>query len=204
MPEEIEVDVREAHENIEEIRHEHGGSHGEAHADWMRFISLSTAVLAVLAAIAALQSGTLVNEALLESSKATQAQARASDQWAYYQAKGIKGNTAKQTADLLSVNNAVAATRIDHYNSEAERYSHEQEEAKKEANEREKERDEHNQEADHFMHQHHTFAYCVTFTQVAIALSAIAALTRSRSVWFGSLVVGGIGLALLIFGFLPH
>ena len=205
MPEEIEFDAREAHESVEEGRHGHGGHpHDPAAPDWTRFISLSTAVLAVIAAIGALQSGTLVNEALLEANKAVEAQAKASDTWAYYQAKGIKGNTAKQTADLLAANSAPNAATIQRYRSEAERYNGEQDELKHQADEREKERDEHNKESEHYMHKHHNFAYCVTFTQVAIALSAIAALTRRRNVWYGSMAIGAIGLGLLLWGFFGH
>ena len=199
MPEEIEIDPREDHEKMEEIREEHGDP---KHKDWMRLISLSTAVLAVVAAIAALMSGSLVNEALFESSHAVEAQSKASDQWAYYQAKGIKGNTSKQTADLLSANAAASPDMAAHYREESKRYSDEQGEAKTKAAELEKERDERNREAEHLMRQHHKFAYCVTFTQVAIALSAIAALTRNRPVWYGSLVMGAIGVGTLIWGFL--
>ena len=201
MPEEIEFDPREDHEKMEEIREEHGDP---KHKDWMRLISLSTAVLAVVAAIAALMSGSLVNEALFESSHAVEAQAKASDQWAYYQAKGIKGNTAMQTADLLAASPAAKPGLAAHYREESKRYAEDQEKAKKSAEEFEETRKEKNGEADKLMHQHHKFAYCVTITQVAIALSAIAALTRNRPVWYGSLVTGAIGIAVLFWGFLPH
>ena len=199
MPEEIEIDPREDHEIMEEIREEHGDAQ---HKDWMRFISLSTAVLAVVAAIAALMSGSLVNEALFNSSRAVEAQSKASDQWAYYQAKGIKGNTAKQTADIIAANPAASPELTAHYREEGKRYADEQGEAKSKAEEFEKERTERNAEADEKMRKHHKFAYCVTITQVAIALSAIAALTRSRPVWYGSLASGLIGGALLLWGFL--
>lgn len=199
MPDEIEMDPREDHEKMEEIREGHDDP---KHKDWMRLISLSTAVLAVVAAIAALMSGSLVNEALFRSSEAVEAQAQASDQWAYYQAKGIKGNTAKQTADLLAASPAANVTLAAHYREEATRYASEQGEAKKSAEEFEKKRTERNAEANELMHQHHKFAYCVTVTQVAIALSAIAALTRNRPVWYGSLAAGAIGVGLLIWGFL--
>src|SRR3954451_12937514 len=85
MPEEAEIEtetdkVREAVE--EELERQGGG--------FLRAISLSTAVLAAFAAVAALQAGGTVNEALVLKTEATRAQAEASDQWPYYQAKGIK------------------------------------------------------------------------------------------------------------------
>jgi hypothetical protein len=48
------------------------------------------------------------------------------------------------------------------------------------------------------MHQHHRFANSVALFQVAIALGAVAALTRVRPVWYASIVVGLSGAALFI------
>src|SRR5207247_1136020 len=84
VPEES-LETREMHEAVEEAveRAEHG-------ARWIQYLSLSTVLIAVLAAIASLRSGSLANEALLVKNQAVLFQARASDQWSYYQAKGIK------------------------------------------------------------------------------------------------------------------
>lgn len=53
------------------------------------------------------------------------------------------------------------------------------------------------------MHSHHRFARAVAFFQVAIALGAVAALTRRRAVWLGSIVVGAAGIFLFVQSFLP-
>src|SRR5579872_2700705 len=83
MPESQEIDVDKLHETIrEEVEREEGG--------FLRPIALSTAILAVFAAIAALRAGGTANEALILKTEATRLQAEASDQWNYYQAKGIK------------------------------------------------------------------------------------------------------------------
>ncbi len=58
----------------------------------LRSIALTTALLAALGAIASMQAGATVNEALVLKTEAARLQAEASDQWAYYQAKGIKAN----------------------------------------------------------------------------------------------------------------
>ena len=204
MPEEVELDVREQQEKLEEMHKEHDEAHEEKHPfAWTRLISLSTAVLAVIAAVAALQSGTLVNEALLEQGKATQAQARASDTWAFYQAKSLKGHGAGETAAILAAN-PVTHAAAPKYEAMAARYEKEKEEQKAEAQKLEAERDSANKMSERFMHRHHTFAICVTLTQIAIALSAIAALTRREHVWFGSLAVGAAGLIALIMGYLAH
>jgi hypothetical protein len=48
------------------------------------------------------------------------------------------------------------------------------------------------------MHRHHRFANSVALFQVAIALGAVAALTRMRPVWYGSLALGLCGAALFL------
>ncbi len=48
------------------------------------------------------------------------------------------------------------------------------------------------------MHQHHGYAYAVAFFQIAIALGAVAALTRSRPVYALSLLSGAGGLVMFV------
>lgn len=201
MPEEVEIETKELQETIEEMREEREEREKEERASaWTRWISLSTALLAVVAAVAALQSGTLVNEALISKNNAVLHQAQASDEWAYYQAKGIKGNGSAQTADLLAANSAQAAQAA-HWRKEAGRYKHEQQQQMDKARELEHERDKEDKESEQLMEQHHVFAFCVTFTQVAIALSAVAALTKRKPIWYLSLLLGVAGLILFINGY---
>src|SRR5437870_2382958 len=83
MPEEPEVETDHLRETVQEEMEREG-------APLLRRVALTTAVLAAFAAVAALEAGTTVNEALVLKTEATRLQAEASDQWAYYQAKGIK------------------------------------------------------------------------------------------------------------------
>jgi hypothetical protein len=50
------------------------------------------------------------------------------------------------------------------------------------------------------LHAHHRFAVAVALFQVSIALGAVAALTRNKLVWRGSLAVGLAGLVALALG----
>jgi len=74
--EEADVPLEHLHEHVHHSA-EHGG---EA---WISWVALSTAMLAVFAAITGLLSGKHANEAMMN-------QIEASDQWSYYQAKSIK------------------------------------------------------------------------------------------------------------------
>ncbi len=190
MPEEIELNP---HEDTERV---HENAHGHHDGGWLRWVPLSTALLAAVAAVAALQSGAFVNEALLVQSKGVQFQSQASDQWAFYQAKSIKSHGSRETADLLPKGSPL----IEKYKSEATRYDKETTEIKEAATKLEERRDEQGKEAGHLMHRHHQFAYAVTCLQVAIALSAITALSKKKPMWFGSLALGILGIALMVQG----
>jgi hypothetical protein len=74
----------------------------------------------------------------------------------------------------------------------------EQTELERLARDKEHLRDRKSTEADELLHQHHRFADSVALFQVAIALGAVAALTRMRLVWFGSMLVGLVGAGLFL------
>ena len=69
---------------------EHAMHAAEANDPLITRVSITIAVLAVVTAIIGSIESVETAGAVLESNKATLQQALASDQWAYYQAKGIK------------------------------------------------------------------------------------------------------------------
>ena len=168
--EESEVPLEHLHEHIQETA-EHSG------AAWISWVALSTALLAVLAAIAGLLSGKHVNEAMMN-------QIEASDQWNYYQAKGIK-------ASVLEAKMSLTGTSNESDQSKRERYEKEQEEIKSEAEHKEA-------AAKTNFHKHEVFARGVTMFQIAIAIAAISALTEKRKFWIVSLLFGIVGCAFLV------
>lgn len=194
MPEEIEIDTDKLRETIDEEMEKESGN-------LLRTIALTTALFAAFAAIASLQAGGTVNEALALKTEATQLQAQASDQWAYYQAKGIKAVTLQaQKNTLLALDKTVSAET----DKNIERYTEQQKQAKDSAEELERKRDEKGREADELIHHHHFYAFSVALLQVAIALGAVAALTRKRMAWFGSTALGLIGAAVFAYAFFGH
>ena len=164
------------HEHVHESA-EHSG------ARWISWVALSTALLAVLAAIAGLLSGSHANEAMMS-------QIEASDHWAYYQAKGIK-------ASVLDAKMTLSGTPNEQDKAKADRYQEEQAEIQKEAQKSES-------EAKSNFHQHEVFARSVTMFQISIAIAAISALTRRRRFWVVSLLFGAVGSVFLVLGFLAH
>ena len=186
MPEGPEVETENLSEAIKEELEHSGGK-------FLKAIAATTAVLAAFAAVAALQAGATVNHALVLKTEAARLQAEASDQWAYYQAKGLKAaaQEASQTAWQASGKEAPPQ-----FAENQKRYKEEQVEIQKKAKELEAQRDEKSKEADHLLHTHHGFANAVALFQVSIALGALAALTRNRVLWFASLALGLFGIGL--------
>lgn len=174
--EEAEVPLEGLHEHIQ-----HSAEHSTER--WISWIALSTAILAVLAAIAGLLSGKHANEAMMS-------QIDAADQWAYYQAKGIKASVLD--AKMTLTGSASADDR-----AKAARYQEEQTKIQEKAEEKQT-------EAKLNFHQHEIFARSVTMFQIAIAIAAISALTKKRRFWFVSLVFGGVGCVFLVLAATAH
>jgi hypothetical protein len=188
MPEEPEIDTDKLRETIDDEIERSGSG-------MLRWVSLTTALLAAVAAVASLRAGDTVNEALALKSDATRIQAQASDQWSYYQAKGIKGAVARAAAvSWRAAGHPVPAD----LGATADRYEAEQKEIQAKARELENERDAKEHEATTLLEKHHHYAAAVALFQVAIALGAVAALTRVKLVWYGSLALGAAGLVAFL------
>ena len=180
MPEEPEIDTDSTRETLE----------SPPSGSLLRRIALTTALLAALGAVAALQAGGTVNEALVLKTEAARLQAEASDEWAYYQAKGIKAAVDETTRAVWL---AAAKTPPPDIERVIARYATEQKDIEKAARAKERERDMKSEEADRLIARHERFADSVAFIQVSIALGAVAALTRNRGVWLGSTAIGLLG-----------
>jgi uncharacterized membrane protein len=174
--EEAEVPLEHLHEQVH-----HAAEHSSE--AWISWVALSTAILAVLAAIAGLLSGKNANEAMMS-------QIEASDQWSYYQAKSIK-------AAVLDAKMALVAAPNESDRAKAERYKKEQEEIKSEAEHKEA-------AAKNNFHRHEVYARGVTMFQIAIAIAAISALTRKRRFWVVSLLFGAAGCVFGILAAMTH
>jgi Domain of unknown function (DUF4337) len=170
----VDKQAEAAHEKAQEEKHR---------APWLRYLAVSSACFAVIAAVASLKSGHAANEALLKQSQAT-------DQWAYFQAKGNKGATRTAEADILAELHADPA-RVAALRGDVDKYAKEQDEIRAEAQSLEKE-----SKAELALHE--WFASTVTLLQISIGLSAIGALIESRKVWLASLAAGGVATAIFV------
>ena len=162
---------------------------------WLNLLALTTVILAVCATMATFKGGGY-------STKAVLSQAQASDQWAFYQAKSIKGNlyeveamrlkrdlqlASKATAPVLEKSLADVEKKVTKYDSEKadiQKEAHRFEDMKADA-------------------QKHgaPFGLAVIYLQIAILLSSIAALMKKPPVYWVGLAVGIVGLVYFVNGF---
>ena len=176
MPEEIDVPTEHLHEAMEEKAHHEGGGFNTG-------VALSSALIAVLAAVCALFAGSYANEALV-------ARVKSSDQWGYYQAKGIK---AAVLSSKISTLKALGRSTSSQDAQKAAQYKDDQAKISEKAKA-------FDQESERLLAQHETLSKGVTLFQIAIALGAIAVLTKRKRLWFTSLAVSLGGLWFLVSG----
>jgi hypothetical protein len=152
---------------------------------WQGWLALSTAIMAVLAALTTLYMGKF-------SSRAIMAQGQESDQWAYYQAKSIKGHTFetnKKTLELLYLTQKGLSPKaeaeyqrtLNKYGEEVKRYEGEKKEIKEKAEGIAKVKIKAQEMGGNF-------AYALIFLQIALMLSSIASLTKRHYLWYIALV----------------
>jgi hypothetical protein len=189
-------EIKESLERVEEALHEteEKVKSEEKESKWMSYIALSTAIIAVVAAVVGLFSNQATSETILSKNEAILFQSQASDAWAFFQAKGIK----EQIYAVNAKTAAPAAARA--FKQEADRYAQEKAEIQKKAESLEKQVEAKNKESEHFYGKHHVFEYAETFLHVAIALAAISALTRNRPFWLLSILLAGVGTVYFSLG----
>ena len=133
-------------------------------------------------------------------------QSQAANQWAYYQAKSIKGylyelQKEKMELDVKALDSKASKTlrdeyadKIEFYSKKLKKYTEEKTAIEKEARKFETIRDD---------AQKHSQAYgvAVIYLQIAILLSSIAALMKKKSVWVLGSIIGVWGVINFLNGF---
>ena len=172
---EIEVPLEKIQEELQ-----HSAMHGEGeYSSFINKAALLSAFLAGFAAVSALFAGHYANEAMI-------GQIQASDSWSHYQAKSIK----------MSIAELKQAHGLENADKKVEQYKKDQEAIKAKAEELE-------HESREFLQRHERLAASVTLFQIAIALTAIAALTRKKTFLYGATILGLLGVIWLLRVFIP-
>ena len=152
---------------------------------WMGWLALSTAIMAVLAALTTLYMGKY-------SSRAIMSQGLESNEWAYYQAKSIKQHSfemSKKTLELQfhsqkGLPSEVAADyekTLAKYGDDIKRYETEKKDIKDKAEGISKTKLKAQEMGGNF-------AYALIFLQIALMLASISSLTKRKYLWYIALI----------------
>jgi hypothetical protein len=165
---------------------------------WLNYCALVTVLLALGATLSTLRMGSYTNRSILR-------QTQASDQWAFYQSKSIKGYLYELQKDKMELEVKLLGdtaqdkiaqydTLIQSYTKKLKKYEEEKTVIKKEAEDLEAQRDvaiKHGQ----------AFGVAVILLQLSILLSSIAALMKKPAVWVIGLILGAVGAICFLNGF---
>ncbi len=163
------------------LEHAAQGGHGESHTS---SIAMLTAIIATVGALFGYMGGaTQANAGLYKNNTAIE-KTEASNQWNYYQAKSSKQNLSELAMELTPAKNAFY-----------------QDEIKAAAEKLEAESEHWDEQFDEQMHQHHRWAQATTVLQVAIAMAAIALLSRKKRLEY---VMYGAGAGGVVVGVLAY
>jgi len=190
---EEEFEVRGAHDDVIDEAAERG-----AGDPFVGRIALTTAILATIGAVLSYEGGATQASALMYKNEAAIKKTEAANQWNFYQAKSNKQNLA-EVAVLL-----VPQESRQKFGSEIERYEREKADISREARKFEDESKAQDARSEHELHVHHRYALATTFLQIAIALSAIALLTRKKWLQWGVYGISAVGIVLGISALALH
>ena len=177
-----------ARESLERA-HESGGSHEELSSD-MRRVAVMISVLAAGLALSEMGEKASQNEYLTHH-------VALSDDWAFYQARTIRGNVYGLEASVLeslpgATENPAIVEKIATARAQIARMDDDPVGGgRKQLLEKTKVQTE---ERDHAFHLYHQYEMVVGALQIAIVLASVSIVTRIRSLTAGAAVLGGVAL----------
>ena len=165
-----------------------------AHNPSLAPVSLTMAILAVLVAVLSLLGHrSHTEEVVLEN--------KASDQWAYFQAKNIRRHTDELFADLTSTmatNDPQKAAQLhEKYEAEADKYRDQQKDIDAEARKLE-------QETDHERRRADRYDLGEVFLEIGLVVTSITLLSGRRAFWYSGIAMGAMGLVIAATALLVH
>ncbi len=167
----------------------------EKREGWTKYVALSMIVLAVLAATATQRGASFSSVTMKQLNVATFEQAQASDQWAFYQAKGIKSAISAEERDVLAATPNPDPKRLADLDKKVERYGSEQKEITVEAKKLEAKRDDATAAATAAAKRGSEMGLATTLFQIAISLGGVTLIVKKRWLWSVSMLTGAIATA---------
>lgn len=164
-------------------------AHG-AHGSFGGRLAVATAILATVGAVFSFRSGGTESEALRLENEASIRRSEAATQWGSVLTTDGQLHMAALAIEL------VPEAREAHFQAELNRLVAGRDAAKAIAVGLEREAIELDQRSDEQLHRHHRWAQATTVLQIAIAIAAIALLTRRQWMVWGVAALGAAGAAI--------
>lgn len=189
-------DIEIPADHVEHARH---AAHGqEADPKLTRDVAIAVTVMAIVAATIGGLAETESSHALSQKNESVLLQARASDQWAFFQAKSIKKNSYQIAAEQA----AAAGRDPQPFNDKAKRYAAEEEDVQAKATDFENQSHVKWEKSTHHTERQHTLTLGTTLVHVAIAVSSLAIFNNRRYPLIGALALTGAGIAVAAWAYL--
>lgn len=182
----------------EHIRHASHAVHGEGDPKLTRDVALAVTVMAILAATLGSLQETESAHALGQKNEAVLLQARASDQWSFFQSKSVKKNSYQIAAEQASGAGRDPAP----FSDKAKRYAQEEEDVQAKATELEEQSRAEWERSTHHTHRLHVLTLAATLVHIGIAVSSLAIFTSRRLPLHGALVLAAGGIAVAAWAYL--
>ncbi len=171
----------------------------EKRESWTKYTSMSIVFIAVLAAIATQWAGKYSGRTLVELNNATFHQAKATDEWSYYQANSIKQNLYESIKELLpkdpGAGNPDAAKKEEAFKAKIADYDNRKKDSRKKAEDLEKQRDDARATATNSSKHGGGMGFAVAIFQISIAMGSICLVTKKKWLWYISLLLAGLATA---------
>jgi len=178
----------------EAIEHAHHASHAAESGDPLMIqVTLSIAVMTVIAAFIGALGETEASHTFVEKNDAVLSQARASDTWAEYQSESVKRHVYTVGSMLATQPDAVEKMK-----SDVDKYAKEQPETQKKAKDFEAEVERHSEIAERHFGRHHILTIAEGIVHVGVAGASIALLAHKRHYWLIALGLTGVGMAVAV------
>jgi len=167
---------------------------------WTKYTSMSLVFMAVLAAVATQWAGKYSTRVLTGLNDATFFQAKASDQWGYYQSKSIKQNLYEGLREVApkDPNADNAATNLQAFNEKVAKYKADEAQIMADARALEKQRDDARAAANNASRHGTGMGAAISIFQIAIALGSICLVTKKRALWYLALVFTVVATAKMV------
>ena len=178
------------------IRADHQAQKDKEKRDsWTKYVSLWMIIVAVFAAFATQKGAGFSSTTIKQLNEATFNQAQASDQWAFFQAKGIKQSLyereLEQHAGSKAGTDSVLVAKVHKYDAEKKEIS-------SQAKGFEDKRDQARIGSTHSADLARKLGLAATLFQISIALGGVCMVMKKKSLWFASMVPGIAGAVQLV------